>query len=231
MFDVLIILIIVFVILILGALVVAIFLVFKSDFKTTSFDKYNKKEIERAGEFGESIVANRLQEIAEKYDGQLFNEFIFKDRYNGKYSTEIDHVLITRGGVFVIETKYITGTIYGKECDEEWVCFKKGNLKNKTMRNPIKQNTIHINSLKKMFDVTPPKMTSIVIFLAGDITGITSNEIYSLNAAIEKIEALTNQNKYSQDFVERISGQIAHIKNVYGISKEEHIKNIKRNYK
>lgn len=173
------------IVIIIIAIIVLLAFVLKN--KDDIFVDYDKKERERAGKLGENIVAKRLDEIAKN----IMAIFIFKDRYNDNYSTEIDHILITRGGVFIIETKYNTGIIYGTENDEEWVCFKQGNIKNKTLKNHLKQNQTHIKCLKKMFSNTPPKMISMVVFLGGDITSINSNEIYNLDAAIEVIEYLT----------------------------------------
>lgn len=199
--------------------------------KTTSFEDRDKNEIEKAGELGESEVSIRLSEIASKYNGYLINRLIFEDKYNKKYSTDIDHILITRGGVFVIETKNYSGIVVGKEDEDEWVCLKKGNRKNEVFRNPIKQNQLHIRNLKKVFNVNPPKMTSVVIFVRTDITSIVSNCVYNLDEAIGAIERSTIEGKYSKEFVERIYAQILYIKNNYSISREKHIENIKRNHK
>ncbi|MCH5180022.1 MAG: NERD domain-containing protein [Erysipelotrichales bacterium] len=215
---------------IIGAIVIIIVIIFVLKNKSDIFENHDKNEREKAGKLGENIVAKRLNEIAKKYDGYLFNEFIFKDRYNENYSTEIDHILITRGGVFVVETKYYTGIIYGKESDKEWVCFKQGNRRNETPKNPLNQNQTHIRCLKRMFVNIPPKMISVVIILRGDISEIESNQLYNLDGATEMIETLTKQNQYSQEFVERIHSQILYIKNNYSISKEEHLKNIRRNH-
>lgn len=193
-------------------------------------DKIAKKEIDEAGRQGEIIVSSRLNEIANKYGGYLFDDFIFRHKNNVNYSTEIDHILITQGGVFVIETKNNSGVILGKEIEEEWVCLKDGYKENKTFRNPIEQNKVHINCLNRMFDVKPPKMISMIIFVSADISQIESNLVFNLDNAIEVIENLTRQSQYSQDFVERIYGQISTIKNNYSISKDEHKKNIKRSH-
>lgn len=205
-------------------LIIAIVLLLKYKSKR---DKY---EIEEAGRQGESIVAEKLNEIATKYGGYLFNDFLFKHKNNEKYSTEIDHILITRGGVFIIETKNNSGMILGEDIDRKWVCIKSGNLKNKTFRNPIDQNQVHINCLKRMFDIRPPEMVSIIIFVNADISQIDNDIVYNLDDAIEMIENSTKQNLYLQDFVEIMNRQVLSIKNKYSISKEEHIANIRRKY-
>ena len=66
---------------------------------------HHKKESQQeiAGEEGEQVVASRCEEICKEYEGGLFNSFCFCDSRG--YSSEIDHIVITRGGIFIIETK------------------------------------------------------------------------------------------------------------------------------
>ena len=194
----------------------------------SSVKERNEREAKRYGEAGENLVAKYLQDIVNSYGGYLYNDFCFEDQQG--YSTEIDHILITRGGVFIIETKTNKGLIRGAKEDEWWLCIKKDYQQDKQLKNPIIQNQGHINHLRKMFKNTPPKMTSIVIFPVADITYVSSDIVYDLDDATNKIIELTKSNTYSQEFVERINSQIKQIQDTYSISKEKHIENIKRTY-
>jgi hypothetical protein len=194
----------------------------------SSLKERNEKEAKRYGEAGENLVAKYLQDVVNSYGGYLYNDFCFEDQQG--YSTEIDHILITRGGVFIIETKTNKGLIRGTKEDEWWLCIKKDYQQDKQLKNPIIQNQGHINHLRKMFKNTPPKMTSIVIFPVADITYVSSDIVYDLDDATNKIIELTKSNTYSQEFVERINSQIKQIQDAYSISKEKHIENIKRTY-
>ena len=192
------------------------------------FKERNEREAKRYKEAGENLVAKYLQDIVNSYGGYLYNDFCFEDQQG--YSTEIDHILITRGGIFIIETKTNKGLIRGTKEDEWWLCIKKDYQQDKQLKNPIIQNQGHINHLRKMFKNTPPKMTSIVIFPVADITYVSSDIVYDLDDATNKIIELTKSNTYSQEFVERINSQIKQIQDTYSISKEKHIENIKRTY-
>ena len=65
-------------------------------------------------------------------------------RVNEEKTVQIDHVLINPNGIFVIETKNYSGTIYGRESQREWTqVLKYGRVKNK-LYNPIWQNKSHI---------------------------------------------------------------------------------------
>ena len=194
----------------------------------SSVKERNEREAKRYKEAGENLVAKYLQDVVNSYGGYLYNDFCFEDQQG--YSTEIDHILITRGGIFIIETKTNKGLIRGTKDDEWWLCIKKDYQQDKQLKNPIIQNQGHINHLRKMFKNTPPKMTSIVIFPVADITYVSSDIVYDLDDATNKIIELTKSNTYSQEFVERINSQIKQIQDTYSISKEKHIENIKRTY-
>ena len=223
----------VFVIVLIGILLVVIIAVALSSKSSggrpfSSLKERNEKEAKRYGEAGENLVAKYLQDVVNSYGGYLYNDFCFEDQQG--YSTEIDHILITRGGVFIIETKTNKGLIRGTKEDEWWLCIKKDYQQDKQLKNPIIQNQGHINHLRKMFKNTPPKMTSIVIFPVADITYVSSDIVYDLDDATNKIIELTKSNTYSQEFVERINSQIKQIQDAYSISKEKHIENIKKTY-
>lgn len=75
------------------------------------------------GFMGEKTVSAILSMLdKEKY--MLINDVMVE--YNGKTS-QIDHVVISNYGVFVIETKNYKGWIYGDEYSQYWtqVIFKR----------------------------------------------------------------------------------------------------------
>lgn len=66
-------------------------------------------------------------------------------------TTQIDHVVVSKYGIFVIETKNYKGWIYGEEKQNTWiqVLFKR---KNK-FQNPIRQNYKHIKFLQTLLSI------------------------------------------------------------------------------
>lgn len=61
------------------------------------------------GQAGEVNVAARLKALP-KSDYTVFNNLLIQ---RGEYSSQIDHVVVSKYGVFVIETKNFKGWIYG----------------------------------------------------------------------------------------------------------------------
>jgi hypothetical protein len=93
----------------------------------------------------------------------------------GSKTTQIDHVVVSNYGIFVIETKNYKGWILGKEKDEYWTQNIYGR-KNK-FKNPIRQNYGHIKALEKLLDSFKEiPIISIVAFCGGCELKVKVNE-------------------------------------------------------
>jgi len=86
-------------------------------------------------------------------------------------TTQIDHVVVSRFGIFVVETKTMKGWIFGGEHQAQWTqkIFKKSFR----FQNPLRQNYKHVKALEAVLDVTPEVIHSVVVF-AGQSTFKTS---------------------------------------------------------
>ena len=94
--------------------------------------------VRQAGKAGELAAQEIIREVLRENDILLFNICI---SYEGK-ETELDNVVITDKGVFIIEVKNYSGKLVGKEDDFEWEKYKLsagGNVYEKNVKNPIKQ--------------------------------------------------------------------------------------------
>ncbi|OTG79803.1 nuclease-related domain-containing protein [Acinetobacter sp. ANC 4648] len=82
-------------------------------------------------------------------------------------TTQIDHVLISPFGIFVIETKNYTGWIFGSERQKTWT--QKIYKQAYKFQNPLHQNYRHVKAIEKILeDVIEPEMIhSFVIFHQG----------------------------------------------------------------
>lgn len=99
------------------------------------------------GKRGEATVRMILSRLPES-DYHTLNDILLTVSDSGT-TVQIDHIVVSTYGVFVIETKCYSGTIYGSENKEYWSqYFRKSEYE---LRNPIIQNSAHINALRKMF--------------------------------------------------------------------------------
>ncbi|MCM3163272.1 nuclease-related domain-containing protein [Metabacillus litoralis] len=114
----------------------------KSEVKsTTSQNKHNEKVAARKGEIGEYKIDIQLAQLPKEYR-HLTDIMIKNVKAKSGYS-QIDHIVITPYGIFVIETKNYQGTIYGGKERKTWSV--NGKFK---MMNPFIQNYGHIQAIK-----------------------------------------------------------------------------------
>ena len=86
------------------------------------------------------------------------NNFIIKDESG---STQIDHIIVAKYGVFVIETKDWSGWIFGNERDAQWTQNIFGTKTR--FQNPLRQNYHHQMSLSKYLDIESEKIIPIIM--------------------------------------------------------------------
>lgn len=115
------------------------------------------------GRAGEKLVAYALK-ISFPKGTIIFNDLYF---HNGKRSCQIDHLVVSPTGIFVIETKNYLGLVYGDALDN--------NIRRRVLGrryksyNPAKQNERHLDYLKENLFVVGSKadaLRSIVVFAA-----------------------------------------------------------------
>ena len=78
-------------------------------------------------------------------------------------TTQIDHIIVSRYGIFVIETKNYKGWIFGSEHQKRWTQGIYG--KKHTFQNPLHQNYKHTKTLQKLLNLGDDKVFSIVVFV------------------------------------------------------------------
>ncbi|MGQ9855225.1 MAG: nuclease-related domain-containing protein [Fervidobacterium sp.] len=171
------------------------------------------------GEKSVSLLLSRLD--PKKY--KVLNNLLIKV---GSKTVQIDHVVVSNYGIFVIETKNYQGWIYGKEYDEYWtqVIYKR----KERFYNPIRQNYGHIEALKEILsDLGNMKFISVVVFTTkADLKVETKTDVVPTTALVETVkkynqECLTDEQK-EIIFERLISRNINSRKNM-----KEHVKNVR----
>lgn len=115
------------------------------------------------GKAGESIVDRCLR----KFRGSGFARAkdVMLPTRNG--TSQIDNLLVSRQGIFVIETKNYAGVVKGSESSPKWVYNAPGNYKvSREFYNPIWQNNGHIRALRALLERSFPNVLyhNIVVF-------------------------------------------------------------------
>lgn len=81
----------------------------------------------------------------------------------GDGTTQIDHIIVSKFGVFVVETKFMSGWIYGKATDARWTQkFPRSSFQ---FQNPLRQNYKHVKAVAEVTGLPEDKIKSVVVFM------------------------------------------------------------------
>lgn len=184
----------------------------------------------RKGRIGEAYIHDVLEQLPEEYN--VLEDVILK-KQDGT-TTQIDHLVISKYGLFAIETKNYSGDIYGYENQKEWTQIIGYSSKTK-FYNPIKQSNSHVYEIRKQLsDWQYLKIIPIVVFVgSADLSNVQadSHVIYG-NDLLSTIYGYKTIYLSDHD-VENITNKINEINVRDSVSDETHIKNViesKRKY-
>lgn len=142
--------------------------------------KRNKKRIKANinGAIGEWQVRMTLNKVSlfNRFKHLEINDYILLD--DNDKSHQIDHIVISKKGIFCIETKNYKGKIYGSEDAKYWRQYL-GKEENQFL-NPIKQNKSHVYHLEKILGNQYP-VYSVIVFVQNNVDKIKVGNVINLN--------------------------------------------------
>lgn len=145
-------------------------------------------------------------------------------------TTQIDHVLVARTGVFVIESKHYSGWIFGDSRSPKWtqVIYSKKSR----FQNPLRQNSKHVTAVRKLLDFLPPDHVHSIVVFTGNAefkTPCPSGVIY-LGKLVGHISEFT-EDVMSQNRMEFCVGRLeARRRLISGRTDVEHIAFLDRKF-
>ena len=118
------------------------------------------KSAKHRGAVGESKASRRLKLFLPGGSYKVFNDVTLP---TAKSSAQIDHIVVSPFGVFVIETKNYSGWIFGFAKSKEWtqVLYKK----KYKLFNPLWQNAWHVKAVKRFLALPNKNVFSVVVFV------------------------------------------------------------------
>jgi hypothetical protein len=126
---------------------------------------------EKIGKYGEDAVSSALSRLdADVY--HVMNDIMIPDGNGG--TTQIDHVVFSPYGIFVIETKNYSGWIFGDVKSARWCSTHYGDRH--YFQNPYRQNYKHICCLSSLMRLPRSLFISAVAF-PGDCTVKTRDKL------------------------------------------------------
>lgn len=112
------------------------------------------------GTFGEQIIHTILSKELPKEEYRVIDDVFLPVGESG--TTQIDHIVVSVYGVFVVETKNYTGWIFGDANSSSWTQVL-GERKSQ-FQNPIRQNYLHVCALADNLGLPKEIIHGIVAF-------------------------------------------------------------------
>ena len=144
-------------------------------------------------------------------------------------TTQIDHIYVCPFGVLVIETKNMSGWIFGGKNQAQWTqTIYRSKVR---FQNPLRQNYLHIKALEALLGLPTGCFKSIVVF-AGNCTFKTEmpDEVRTTSDLIDYIHSIDTR-IFSDAQVDEICDRIRSVRleptrQVH----RDHVENLKRRH-
>ena len=182
------------------------------------------------GKLGEKRVASKLDWLPKEYI--TLNDILLPTNYG---TTQIDHIVVSPYGIFVIETKNYKGWIFGHENSEEWKQSLLGKKRfwgwtseQHKLRNPIRQNAAHVRAVKVILkEIGDFAIIPIVVFSnSAELKITTPNHIVINWCDLRSAIKLYKYRCISEEDVQRIASKISSANIITEGSRETHANNI-----
>ena len=133
------------------------------------------------GRFGEFLI-NRLLSRLPASDYTLIKDVTLP---TDEGTTQVDHIVVSTFGIFVVETKNMKGWIFGSKNQKQWT--QKIYRHTAKFQNPLHQNYKHVKNLESLLGIDLSKLHSVIVFI-GDSefkTNMPENVTYARGCVIE----------------------------------------------
>jgi hypothetical protein len=112
--------------------------------------------------------------------------------------SQVDHVVVSRHGLWCLETKEYVGRVVGKEHDYEWLYLKGAHSeprRGKKFFNPVRQNTTNCAHLSDhlMRERLDASVRSMIVFIAAEPETMTMTPVERLGSFVQAIVRLDGE--------------------------------------
>lgn len=156
-------------------------------------DFEHAKEI---GDEGEQLVAAELERLAPAYGMTVLHDVLLS---NGRITAQLDHVVVDRYGVLILESKVRRGAlIKGNDVEKRWTACYPGR-QNKPFQNPLAQNREHENAVRKALrnagsPLSPDYVKSAVVIVGANLSQLDLDSLSRARVVdIGEVEDLIRQ--------------------------------------
>ncbi|MFC5530482.1 nuclease-related domain-containing protein [Cohnella yongneupensis] len=210
--------------------------VINSKLSKTDSPKKRKIESSRIGELGEYKINIQLDQLPK--GTKYISDIMINNQKSRTGYSQIDHVVISPQGIFVIETKNYNGEIKGGRSDKYWRVNNRFN-----MYNPLMQNYGHIKALEQVLnEYSDLLFISLISFtmrcrfsIDPELRKIESNELIAydtelsefINRKSNRIRATSDRALLTNDQIQKIYEIIQSSNITDNVIRAEHISKVK----
>jgi len=173
------------------------------------------------GWIGEAVVASRLSKLPEN-EYKVLNNVMLRTDYG---TTQIDHIVVSVYGIFVIETKNYKGWITGGEFADQWTKNMYG--KKYKFRNPLKQNYAHVKALESLLEIPEEKFIPIVAFSGNSTIKVKANKPVIYIGQLKRVIMTYRQVHFEASQLQELSDRILNANIDSKDTRKEHVAGIK----
>ncbi|TNY95349.1 NERD domain-containing protein [Vibrio parahaemolyticus] len=174
------------------------------------------------GVFGEFLVNRLLSKLPES-DYTLIKDVTLP---TSDGTTQVDHIVVSKYGIFVVETKNMKGWIFGSARQKQWT--QKIYRHSSKFQNPLHQNYKHIKVLETLLGCSEEHLHSVIVFIGDSAfkTEMPPNVTYA-RGSIRYIQQF-NEVVFSDKDYARLTDSINQIKLKRGVITDlKHRKHVK----
>ena len=176
---------------------------------------------------GEARLTNALRKHFSTPDYHLLNHVTLR---MSDGTTQVDHILVSRFGVFVIETKDYRGWIFASPRQVTWTqVIYRAKFR---FQNPILQNLRHVRAVQELLEFLPPGAIRTLVVFVGDSEFKTDvpGGVFDLQGAIQYVRGSTAE-IMSQNRMQFCVGRLeTHRLSVSGQTDVEHVESLERRH-
>ncbi len=176
------------------------------------------------GWFGEKVTTFNMWLSLDKGTYRRVHNIIIPSR-NG--TTQIDHLVISRYGLFIVETKHRKGWVFGSENQKNWTQVTYHDKY--SFQNPLRQTYRQKKVLAEFLGIKE-SIIHTVIYFSGDVEFKTSMPQNVLNSGLARYIKRHRSPLLFENSIEDIEYKLKNHKTWSSLTNRDHVKSLKRRH-
>lgn len=160
-------------------------------------------------------------------DSKVYRKFDDVILPSGNGTTQIDHLLVSQFGLFIVETKNLKGWIFGSESQAKWTqtLYKK----KYTFQNPLRQAFRQKKVLAEFLDINESVVRTVVYFV-GDCKLKTEFPPNVLKSGLGRYIKQYRDTVLALEDVNRITEVLTQHRSESSLTRRDHVRSLQKRH-